>query len=64
MPRYGGSFRERQWTPQAPWSVGEYCWYQFAQNGRPVIVRYRCLVAHISATNSPPWSSPQLWSQV
>ncbi|KAK0435242.1 uncharacterized protein EV420DRAFT_1593947 [Desarmillaria tabescens] len=50
--------------PQAPWSIGKYCWYQFVQNGRPVIARYQCLVLHDSTNKNPPWSSPQLWRQV
>ncbi|KAK0213398.1 hypothetical protein DFS33DRAFT_1377884 [Desarmillaria ectypa] len=64
MPAYGGNHSQRQWSPQASWSLGEVCWYQFTQNGRPVIARYQCLVAHISTLNSPPWSSPQLWRSV
>ncbi|KAK0433383.1 uncharacterized protein EV420DRAFT_1600825 [Desarmillaria tabescens] len=54
-------FCGRQWCPQAPWSIGKYCWYQFVQNGRPVIARYQCLVLHDSTNKIP---SPQLWRQV
>ncbi|PBK95178.1 hypothetical protein ARMGADRAFT_1011062 [Armillaria gallica] len=62
-PGFGGR-HGRMWAPQSSWALGEICYYTFVQNGQQMLMRYQCLVPHISTNNSPPWSSPHLWRTI